>query len=506
MKCSEVKETPSISPLLQRELQDRVYQVLSFESCVDLGASQLRVRQSWTSPRNMDISCLRQDMEDNDSLRVEDTRKGESGVDQNAWTGELGSRTSRANIALQTGVSKGVPTEELPEASLPLLGYDLELDCESSGELGLGGGDDQDDWTMSGKDEQEERGVGQHADRSSNAETMERQFDETDVGSNGSAEEDEDERVVDTSPTMEREEDNGDVRIITLNVRGLGPTLPHKLEALKQLLFDLRVSVAVITESHLNAEETKRLVIPGYTMDCKDCREDTAHGGVFIAVKQGVAHKVLPMENRPLLPINACSMLVYPTGDEDYALRITGVYLPPPPTLTVEPYMLDSLTERESQTNYATGGMVSHLIVGDFNQHSWKGGSDSLYQEWMAETGMWELSDPSMATHQQGSALDKFLMLPGRDIPENLLPWGMTVGDEAEDGLAEEYYPAYTYPFRCIADHHPVLLRIPGRVEQKSPVQKQLKIRHLTPEEWNERNARMLDRAVGEIVRNIKTR
>ena len=284
---------------------------------------------------------------------------------------------------------------------------------------------------------------------------------------------------------------SGDIRIMTLNVRGLGPTLPHKVEALKQLLHDLRISVAVITESHLNEVGMKRLVLPGFETKCRDCREDSAHGGVFIAVRLGVAHKVLPKDERPSLHINACSLLLYPTGEEDYALKVTGVYLPPPPTLTVEPHMLSFLTDLEQQEVYQTGGNISHLIVGDFNQHSWKGGNDSLYHEWIAETGMWELSDPAKATHQQGSALDKYLLLPGRDIPENLLPWGVDQGDEVIEDLSEEYYPAYTFPFRCIADHHPVLLTIPGKEEQKRPVQKQLKIKQLTPEEWEGRNERM---------------
>ena len=447
-------------------------------------------------------------MEDDNSMCADEAHEGERGIDHFMGKGDSRSGKRLTKEAPKTVVSKGVPTEELPVASPPLLGYDLELDCESSGDSDMGGEDDQDDKTTWMADEQETRGVGQGASLSSTRVPPERKSGKKDIDGEESGDEGEQGQAAGSSPAVERDEDNGDVRIITLNVRGLGPTLPHKFEALKQVLFDLRASVAVITESHLNAEETKRLVIPGYTVDCKDCREDTAHGGVFIAVRQGVAHKVLPKVNRPLLPINACSMLVYPTGEEDYAIRITGVYLPPPPTVTVEPSMLDSLTEKESQTEYATGGTISHLIVGDFNQNSWKGGNDSLYHEWITEAGMWELSDPSKATHQQGSALDKFLLLPGRDIPENLLPWGMATGEEMEEGLPGEYYPAYTYPFRCIADHHPVLLTIPGRIEQKSPAQKQLKIRHLTPEEWSERNARMqeyiteqhelLDRAVRE--------
>ena len=56
--------------------------------------------------------------------------------------------------------------------------------------------------------------------------------------------------------------------------------------------------------------------------------------------------------------------------------------------------------------------MVSHIIVGDMNPPSWYGGDDPRYYGWLDEAGAWEFTDPLVATREQGSALDRMVLLP----------------------------------------------------------------------------------------------
>ena len=66
--------------------------------------------------------------------------------------------------------------------------------------------------------------------------------------------------------------------------------------------------------------------------------------------------------------------------------------------------------------------MANHILTGDFNQHTWAGNTDDLHHEGTGEHGIRELSDSTGLTHTKESALDKFLLLPGTNILEELLP------------------------------------------------------------------------------------
>ena len=158
------------------------------------------------------------------------------------------------------------------------------------------------------------------------------------------------------------------------------------------------------------------------TVEHRDGRPDSAHGGgVAIVVADGVACIKLDKVRRPVLPVNACSVLVYSSEKAEICLRLTGIYLPPPPTATVTAEWLGPLSDRENQSYDAKGRMISHLIVGDFNQHSWKGGTDKRYHERLLDIGAWELSDPFLPTFKTGSTLDKFVLLPGYEFPQSFL-------------------------------------------------------------------------------------
>ena len=83
---------------------------------------------------------------------------------------------------------------------------------------------------------------------------------------------------------------------------------------------------------------------------------------------------------------------------------------------------MNKLTDASNQWRDTTADTPSRLLVGDFYQYSWQGKSDEMFQEWMCEGGMWELSDPALPSHVKGSALDKFIIWPGAHIPSELLP------------------------------------------------------------------------------------
>ena len=66
------------------------------------------------------------------------------------------------------------------------------------------------------------------------------------------------------------------------------------------------------------------------------------------------------------------------------------------------------------------GGMVGHLLGRDINDHSWS----NEFAGWISEHGIWILSDPIASTFGSGNALDKFLFLPGTEVPAEFSPLG----------------------------------------------------------------------------------
>ena len=64
------------------------------------------------------------------------------------------------------------------------------------------------------------------------------------------------------------------------------------------------------------------------------------------------------------------------------------------------------------------GASINHIICGDFNPTGW----EAEYARWTHTAGMWELSNPAAPTFTSGRALDRFLILPGSEMFEALLP------------------------------------------------------------------------------------
>ena len=156
-------------------------------------------------------------------------------------------------------------------------------------------------------------------------------------------------------------------------------------------------------------------------------------------------------------------MLIFPKRSESKGLRITGVYFSP--AAKVQRADIASIAATEGQSGDHKDNQLTHLIMADFNPNSWKGGDDTKFQEWMADGSLRGLPHPQIPTPTEGSALDRILMLPGTDVPWELIPreaqWE-TVGTSAHNTYEEESYPAITHPCPRIADHHPITLAIEG--------------------------------------------
>ena len=105
---------------------------------------------------------------------------------------------------------------------------------------------------------------------------------------------------------------------------------------------------------------------------------------------------------------------------------------------------------------------------------------------------MWELSDPAISTRRKGSALDKFLILPGTNVPVEWPPsqsrdWVDAEGSSYDGGLdltIPPFYPVHTFGFPVIADHHPVMQRLAGKREDRLREQKAFRLKNITAEEW----------------------
>ena len=78
-----------------------------------------------------------------------------------------------------------------------------------------------------------------------------------------------------------------------------------------------------------------------------------------------------------------------------------------PPYAEATPQMMAARTEPIDQSEAAEGNVLSHLLVGDFDQYAWKKKTDESFHEWTGDGGMWELSDPTAPTHKKGPKWEK---------------------------------------------------------------------------------------------------
>ena len=127
-------------------------------------------------------------------------------------------------------------------------------------------------------------------------------------------------------------------------------------------------------------------------------------------VKQHVRYRKMDEVPSVSLPQNSCSNLVYLYSEDIPALRVTGIYLPPPAKPRVEDVAM--LTDAGSAVKHKKE-VVGHLIGGDLNHPSWL----HDYEECVGEYGLMELTNPNLGAFASGNSLDKFLFLPGANIP-----------------------------------------------------------------------------------------
>ena len=120
--------------------------------------------------------------------------------------------------------------------------------------------------------------------------------------------------------------------MLSLNINGL--RTEQKRTTLGKLLFDLQIGVCILTETHLRSEDLDNLSIPSYQIVADCCRPvpmgDKIAGGVLILVHIDLVADELPKLTGLLPHIEHCSCMLYPTEDTATAMRVSGVYIPPP--------------------------------------------------------------------------------------------------------------------------------------------------------------------------------
>ena len=273
--------------------------------------------------------------------------------------------------------------------------------------------------------------------------------------------------------------------IMTLNVDGVRRR--QKRTALGQYVSGLRPQpdICIITETHLLEHEVDWLRMDTYERANESCREaevEQSCGGVIIMVKTGLRYEKeteLPNVRRPL---NGCSIIVYPKQVGLAALRVTGVYFTPAArALESEVRMLAG----RGSAKMVGGRKIGHLIGGDFNHPSWRPG----YERWISNHGIWTLTDPMVGTFSSGNSLDKFLFVPGDEVPAVLLK----EGDIADDEMEETYfYPRTVGEEEVVGNHRPVFLSLPYERERWPPVVRRLKVGEVDAEDWDRRDQRLL--------------
>ena len=270
--------------------------------------------------------------------------------------------------------------------------------------------------------------------------------------------------------------------IFTLNMAGL--RTKYKKESLRALAHHLQFTIGIITETNLLKPEVDALQIPGYRII--DDQGTSKHcGGVLIMAKVTTPCRKVTRTQRPPDPINTCSVLLSPTGLEEYSLQITGIYIPPSALAVGE--QLITLTDPGCRETAKSGEPLSHLLIGDFNPNCWRENEGTPYQEWVMEHGLWDLANPNLPTYKTGSSLDKMLLCPGRDIPAEWLgtPASLEMdGVELPEEMDAPYYPARVFLEPWVADHHPLQLTLNSEPVSEGVANKVLKINDLTPEDW----------------------
>ena len=132
---------------------------------------------------------------------------------------------------------------------------------------------------------------------------------------------------------------------------------------------------------------------------------------------------------------------------------------------------------------------MSHLTAGDFNLHSWGGGDDTRYHERVAESGIWELSDPRLATYERGGTRLWTIGFgfPGGGCAYWFFSPDAVYGGEGESDNMEGLYTGSAFPVTCVTDHGSVILAIRRDEDPPKQARRPLRIKNLTEEGWARR-------------------
>ena len=122
----------------------------------------------------------------------------------------------------------------------------------------------------------------------------------------------------------------------------------------------------------------------------------------MILAKWGIEGDNVPQKFLPTRPLSCRSTVIHAIGDRSCQFRLTGVYLPPPPTAKMKPELLETLT-RKNKYDAGQDARLNHLLCGDFNPTEWR----ENFEIWLGEAGLWELTDPDIPTFETGPALDR---------------------------------------------------------------------------------------------------
>jgi hypothetical protein len=118
--------------------------------------------------------------------------------------------------------------------------------------------------------------------------------------------------------------------IILWNANGVS----QRRQELEYLLRDMRIDVALLTETHLTSRST--FYIPGYTIYRADNPDDRAHGGAAILIRSNITQFPHPVNMQTAYLQNALATVKL----QNIEITLAAVYCPPRHTITLEQFQV----------------------------------------------------------------------------------------------------------------------------------------------------------------------
>ena len=120
---------------------------------------------------------------------------------------------------------------------------------------------------------------------------------------------------------------------------------------LEDLPYELRIGICVLTETHLRHHEVKRVNFRRFAKVGVYCRESEGKigGGVMILVAKNLKEDKSEIIKGQYGPVEASSVVLYPTGKKDLATLLTAIYIPPSGTKDLTLDLLRSFSREHIQ-------------------------------------------------------------------------------------------------------------------------------------------------------------